>query len=235
MNRWVKTWESILQWGWYTDVPTCHLFQHLIIKANWTPGTFMGREIKAGQIPTSVGKLSAETGLSVQQIRTALEKLKKTGEITIEATNKYTIITVVNYGIYQGSGDSEQQTNNNQITNNQQTDNKQITNDQQQYKNTKNKEYKNKRNIYRVPTLEEVTEYCKERQNNVDPQRFIDYYASQHWKKANGQPLADWKAAVRTWEKNNYDKPRNSQPSITVDTPDYIRKQIEEMDKKFGW
>jgi len=50
------------------------------------------------------------------------------------------------------------------------------------------------------PTVEEVASYCKERNNSVDAQRFVDYYSSQKWRKANGQPLSDWRAAVRTWE-----------------------------------
>lgn len=62
------------------------------------------------------------------------------------------------------------------------------------------KKYKRKKED--PPTIDEVRAYCTERGNNVDPERFIDYYASQKWKKANGQPVADWKACVRTWEKN---------------------------------
>ena len=59
------------------------------------------------------------------------------------------------------------------------------------------------------PTLEEVKEYCEQRKNGIDAQRFIDYYASQKWKKANGQPLTDWKAGVRTWEAKNKEKARS--------------------------
>lgn len=50
------------------------------------------------------------------------------------------------------------------------------------------------------PTLEEVTAYCDERQNNVDPQAFIDFYESKGWKVGN-QSMKDWRAAVRTWER----------------------------------
>ena len=63
------------------------------------------------------------------------------------------------------------------------------------------------------PTLEEVKAYCEERKNHVDPERFIDYYASQKWKKANGRPVSDWRACVRTWEKGDekkVNKPPNS-------------------------
>ena len=52
------------------------------------------------------------------------------------------------------------------------------------------------------PTLEEVRAYIKERGSDVDAEHFFDYYASQKWKKANGQPVSDWKACVRTWERN---------------------------------
>lgn len=50
------------------------------------------------------------------------------------------------------------------------------------------------------PTLEEVTAYCQERSNNVDPQRFIDFYESKGWMVGKNK-MKDWKAAVRTWEK----------------------------------
>jgi hypothetical protein len=53
------------------------------------------------------------------------------------------------------------------------------------------------------PTLEEVQAYCKERNNSVDAQRFIDYYSSNGW-KVGKNPMKDWKAAVRTWENNGY-------------------------------
>ncbi len=50
------------------------------------------------------------------------------------------------------------------------------------------------------PTLEEITAYCQERGNNVDPQAFYDFYESKGWKVGN-QPMKDWRAAVRTWER----------------------------------
>lgn len=62
---------------------------------------------------------------------------------------------------------------------------------------------------FNPPTLDEVKKYCEERHNGIDPQHFIDYYASQRWKKANGRPLADWKAAVRTWESKDKEKARS--------------------------
>ena len=61
------------------------------------------------------------------------------------------------------------------------------------------------------PTLEEVQAYCQERNNNVNAERFIDYYTAKGW-KIGKNPMKDWKAAVRTWEKNNFDKPAQETP-----------------------
>lgn len=51
----------------------------------------------------------------------------------------------------------------------------------------------------RRPTVEEVTAYCSERGNSVDPQAFVDFYESKGW-LVGKSPMKDWKAAVRTWE-----------------------------------
>lgn len=55
------------------------------------------------------------------------------------------------------------------------------------------------------PTVEEVAAYCKERNNNVDPQRFWDFYEAKGW-KIGKSPMKDWKACVRTWEKDGQGK-----------------------------
>ena len=57
------------------------------------------------------------------------------------------------------------------------------------------------RKRFTAPTIEDVIAYCKERGNRVDPERFIDYYTSNGW-KVGKNPMKDWKAAVRTWERS---------------------------------
>ena len=58
---------------------------------------------------------------------------------------------------------------------------------------------KNKKFI--PPTVEEIADYCKERNNNVDAQRFHDFYSSKGWYVGKNK-MKDWKAAVRTWEQS---------------------------------
>lgn len=55
------------------------------------------------------------------------------------------------------------------------------------------------------PTVQEVADYCKERKNTIDAESFVDYFESSGWIKANGQKVKDWKATIRTWEKNRND------------------------------
>ena len=68
-----------------------------------------------------------------------------------------------------------------------------------------------KRSRFVPPTVEEVAAYCGERNNRIDPQTFVDFYASKGWVVGKSK-MKDWKAAVRTWEKRD----GNSQPERTV-------------------
>ena len=60
-----------------------------------------------------------------------------------------------------------------------------------------------KRPHFVPPDVSEVASYCSERKNGIDAASFIDYYAARGWKLNGGQPMKDWKAAVRTWERRN--------------------------------
>lgn len=63
------------------------------------------------------------------------------------------------------------------------------------------------------PTVEEVAAYCLERKNKVDAAYFVDHYTSNGW-KVGKQNMKDWKAAVRTWEKNGYNQPSKKQDAV---------------------
>lgn len=67
-----------------------------------------------------------------------------------------------------------------------------------------------------APTLEDIRSYCLERKNNVDPQRFYDYYSANGW-KVGGQPMRDWQATVRRWETNGIDSNPRVQKIVTHD------------------
>lgn len=142
LSGFIKLHRKLVAWGWYQDCVVKCLFLHLLLTANFKATRWQNRDLQEGQVVVGLKNLANELGFSVQQIRTAINKLKSTNEITIETTNRYSIITIVNWREYQSDGiQSNKQNNkqsNKQITNNQQTNNKQITNNQQQRKNDKN-------------------------------------------------------------------------------------------------
>lgn len=75
---------------------------------------------------------------------------------------------------------------------------------------------------FKKPTVEEVATYCKERNNNVDPQRFWNFYEAKGW-KIGKSPMKDWKACVRTWEKDEQSKP----PKKGASASKYDRREDE--------
>ena len=116
------------------------MFLHLLIIANWEEGTYLGQKLKPGDCVIGRKRLAQELGLSEQQVRTALKKLESTGEISLFSTNRYTIATVENWGMYQGDSENANQ----QATNKQPTDNQQATNKQPHLKKEKNNKNKKK-------------------------------------------------------------------------------------------
>ncbi len=87
-------------WEWYERTNVFRLFTHCLLHTNTQNIRYCGREIKAGQFVSSITRISAETGLTESQVRTALKKLKDTGYISTKSTNKYTIYTVNEYQKY---------------------------------------------------------------------------------------------------------------------------------------
>jgi len=98
---WIKLHKKIFDWEWYTQPHMAHLFIHLLLKANYEASSYRGESVKRGQIVTGRKQLSAETGISEQTIRTCLKRLESTGELTLEANQQSTKITISNYESYQ--------------------------------------------------------------------------------------------------------------------------------------
>ena len=101
MAGWIKLHRKMVDWEWYTDAKVFRLFIHLILTVNYEYSRYRGHLIPRGSRVFGRLKLSEETGLSEQELRTALDKLKSTSEITIKSTNKFSIVTVCNYDKYQ--------------------------------------------------------------------------------------------------------------------------------------
>ena len=222
-NGYVKLFRKMVDWEWYGDPNTKAVFLHLLLTANYKRTRYRGVTLKPGQ--TVIGRKSlAETlGMSERNVRTALNRLKTTNEIATKATNKFTIVTIVNWELYQYLDDEAT----NEVTN-------EVTFKRPASDHTiRNKESKNKRKGVNPPSLSEVSEYVCEMNYKMDPSVFYDYYESVGWTKKNGQAISNWKAAVRTWEHKeqkfggNEGKPTIEPPKYKVFEPELEIEAVE--------
>lgn len=103
-TSWISIHRKFIDWEWYQNDTVMRLFLHCLLKANWQDKNWQGQEIKRGQFVTSYRKLSVEIGLTIKQVRTAINKLKMSGELAYKSTSQYSIITVNKYNEYQTNG-----------------------------------------------------------------------------------------------------------------------------------
>jgi len=91
----------------------------------------------------------------------------------------------------------------------------------------------NRKKRFTPPSLNDVTEYCRSRNNHVDPEAFVDFYESKGWKVGN-QSMKDWKAAVRTWEKREAPKePEGKSNRTNYKGREYTDEELEKVFKKW--
>lgn len=140
----IKLNRKILNWRWYQDANTMRVFIHLLLKANYKDNDFEKTSVKRGQLITSQSHLAEDLKISVKNVRTALEHLKSTGEVAVQTTAKYSIITINNYNEYQKVADI--------LAGEGQANGRQAAGEGQQYKNSK-KEKNSKNSKKREGTL----------------------------------------------------------------------------------
>lgn len=92
--------------------------------------------------------------------------------------------------------------------------------------NNLNNKKENIKERFVKPTLEEVEEYCRERNNNVDAESFIDFYESKGWMVGKSK-MKDWKACVRTWEKNHKNNSYKNNTKQELELPEWFDKETD--------
>lgn len=93
----VKISDELTSWEWYNDNNTLLVYIRLLLSAVWRDTRYHGVTLQRGQIATTLPKIAQESGVTIQQARTILDRLKTTGKITVKATSKFSIITLINY------------------------------------------------------------------------------------------------------------------------------------------
>lgn len=194
LNGYIKIYRQMLDWEWYDDVNTKAVFLHLLLTANFEDNRWHGIEVKKGDAITSIPSLAKTLRLSERNVRTAIKHLKATGEVTVKAYAKFSVITVVNYNLYQENPGNNGENSNSQIptkqvgdrqsdgqvTGKRRTSDGQVTGKRQHLKNDKKeKNDKNDKNdIYSSTYVDENEPKTENSKENFDFQAVISLFNS---------------------------------------------------------
>lgn len=229
---WIKIHRKFTEWGWYGDINTKTVFLHLLLTANYEAKEWQGRTIERGQVVIGRKELGGVLNLSEQNVRTALDKLERTGEITRKPTNKFTIVTICKFDIYQQDNRLSQPTTNQQVTNNQPTTNHNIRN--KEIKNKRNKEHSScilpNGRQQQQPTLEEINIEIIKKRYIVDAVQFYAYYEANGWMLKNNVPMKNWKAALYSWNKKEVKEAQPEQAKVSAEVHDITNSHLKKYD-----
>lgn len=221
-NGWIKLHRSLLDWEWFDEPNTFRLFMYCLLRANHKPKNYRGKLVQVGSFLTSREALSHDTGLSERQVRTALDNLKTTNELTIVSSRQGTVIHVNNYELYQSAT--------NETTD--QTSNKRPTSDQQTTSNNNEKNNKNEKEDispkppkggkFKKPSIEECLAYAKEKGYTWDVEHFWNHHESKGWMVGKNK-MKSWQSAMVTWDKNDQ-KFNKKQPHQPITLHEWIQR-----------
>lgn len=208
MQGYVKVFRTLLQWEWYRDQNTKALFLHLLLMACYKNTRYKGVDIPRGSYAATVGKLAQETGMSVKCVRTALEHLQSTGEVAIEATNRFSVLRIVRYDVYQEPEEEKGQTCG-------QTGGKQTANEGQTKGKPSEEESKKVRKEEKdfyaefVSLTETEFRSLRQRAGEEGARRCIELL--DNYKGANGRQYRSDYRAILSWVLARYEKERKEQ------------------------
>lgn len=200
-----------------------YLYSNILLKLYLRSLKNDGKLVVNERIPYSADMLASVTGHQVGTIKQALSIFKDLGLIDVLDNGAIYMLDIQNF-IGKGSSEADRkreyrqrietdrtnvQTNLRQISDKSTPEieielEKDIEIEKEIHSSAKSTTTKRKR--FEKPTLSQITQYCLERNNNVNAEQFYDYYESNGWKVGKNS-MKDWKACVRTWERNGYDKP----------------------------
>lgn len=202
MNRgYIKLWRKVEDTGLLQDPPLLAIWCWCLLRATYKPRTIAMRtgrgntlvELIPGEFVTGINS-SKELKMKPSTFRDRLKRLERMGMISILPATHYSKVSIVKWDAYQTDEEVGRQPTVNQPSANRQPT---ATN-----KKVSSKESKKEPKTFVRPTLEQVETYCQERGNSVDPQAWMDHYTSNGFKIGGRGAMKDWKAAVRTWERN---------------------------------
>lgn len=188
----IKFFRKMTEWEWYTDGNTYRVFTHLLLTANYKETNYKGVTIYPGQTVTGRKALADALHISERNVRTALKHLKSTNEITIETTSKFSVVTVVNWELYQCHLGEVTNESTNELTNNRPASDQQVTTPKE-YK----KENKERNNISSNKLPDEFDELWEMYPRKEGKKKAKDAYIRA---RKNGTSFEDVMNGIRNYQ-----------------------------------
>lgn len=202
-----------------------YLYSNILLKLYLRSLKNDGKLVVNERIPYNAEMLASVTGHQVGTIKQALSMFKELGLIEVLENGAIYMLDIQNF-IGKGSTEADRQRLYDRRISEERKQNKltqsrnleeickkstpeieiELEKDIEKEIHSSAKSTTTKRKRFEKPTLSQITQYCIERNNNVNAEQFYDYYESNGWKVGKNS-MKDWKACVRTWERNGYDKP----------------------------
>lgn len=224
-----------------------YLYSNILLKLYLRSLKNDGKLVVNERIPYNAEMLASVTGHQVGTIKQALSMFKELGLIEVLENGAIYMLDIQNF-IGKGSTEADRQRlydrriseerKQNKLTQSRNLEEickkstpeieieleKDIGIEKEIHSSAKSTTTKRKR--FEKPTLSQITQYCLERNNNVNAEQFYDYYESNGWKVGKNS-MKDWKAAVRTWERSEYRKP-NSKKNSKEDAINVVKELMNE-------
>ena len=220
-------------WIWQ-EPEALKFWMALLLEANWQEKKTMFNgsllTVKRGELVFGRIKYSRELNISQKKIRRYIALLEQENMITKgqQKSNKFSLISITNYESFQkraSKGPAKGQQNGSERASQEPVmtgdascsgpaKGQQETQKGATSKQETNKTIGGKLKRFIPPEISEVQEYCLERKNNIDAETFIDFYSATNWMRGKNK-VKDWKACVRTWEKNRRDTSYSSPANLS--------------------
>lgn len=220
-----------------------YLYSNILLKLYLRSLKNDGKLVVNERIPYNAEMLASVTGHQVGTIKQALSMFKELGLIEVLENGAIYMLDIQNF-IGKGSTEADRQRlydrriseerKQNKLTQSRNLEEickkstpeieleKDIEIEKEIHSSAKSTTIKRKR--FEKPSISDIKQYCMERNNNVNAEQFYDHYESNGW-KVGKNAMKDWKAAVRTWEKNNYNKPAKSNKQNAIDVVNKLMRE----------
>ena len=197
MSGWIKLHRSITNHWLYTEKRVFSKFEawnDILLTVNFTDAKTIIKgslyEVKRGQSILSLESWSKRWNWNRSKVSRFLNTLQLDGMIVLKSDTVTTQLTVCNYESYQGERTADET----------QTRRRRDADETQVNTIEEGKKEKKEISIFIEPTYNEILEYCTQRKNGIDVNKFLNFYASKGWMVGKNK-MKDWKACIRSWEK----------------------------------